>query len=413
MKKRSILLIIIFFISIIILSVNSNNKYLVKEESLATYIDGEKTDSFPAKGTVAFSKAECDNNVNIYWDNDTWGLYATNLNEKTKCNLYFKTLENAVTKITNLASTDTVNIATDDPDNNIRYIGANPNNYIYFNCDDYNNQTSDTCELWRIIGVFNNIEKEDGTKENLIKIIREDSIGAYSWDTSDSSINNGYGSNNWTDASLMKLLNPGYDTENINNSLYFNSKNGICYIGQNNATTVCNFNKIGLKNELTRSAIESVIWSLGGTNVYDSSATGLAKFWYGYERSEEVYGNNPSTWLGKVGLIYISDYGYATSGGTTTTRKECLEKELYNWNSSSVDDCRNNDYLYKSGYHQWSIVQRSGYSSDAFDINSAGFVRNYYRIDINLEIRPTLYLKPEINVSGGTGSSTNPYQLSL
>lgn len=43
MKKRSILLVIIFFISIIILSVNSNNKYLVNEESLATYIDEEKT----------------------------------------------------------------------------------------------------------------------------------------------------------------------------------------------------------------------------------------------------------------------------------------------------------------------------------------------------------------------------------
>ena len=72
MKKRSILLVIVFFISIIILSVNSNNKYLVKEESLATYIDGEKTDIFPAKGTVAFSKADCDNNTNIEWDNDNW-----------------------------------------------------------------------------------------------------------------------------------------------------------------------------------------------------------------------------------------------------------------------------------------------------------------------------------------------------
>ena len=37
---------------------------------------------------------------------------------------------------------------------NIRYYGASPNNYIYFNCDDYSNQTSSTCEIWRIIGVF-------------------------------------------------------------------------------------------------------------------------------------------------------------------------------------------------------------------------------------------------------------------
>lgn len=47
--------------------------------------------------------------------------------------------------------------------------------------DDYNNQTSDTCEFWRIIGMFNNIEKEDGTKENLINIIGEDSIGNIAW----------------------------------------------------------------------------------------------------------------------------------------------------------------------------------------------------------------------------------------
>ena len=37
---------------------------------------------------------------------------------------------------------------------NIRYYGVSPNNYVYFNCSDYSNQTSDTCEIWRIIGVF-------------------------------------------------------------------------------------------------------------------------------------------------------------------------------------------------------------------------------------------------------------------
>ena len=243
MKKRSILLVIIFFISIIILSVDSNNTYLIKEESLATYIDGEKTESFPAKGTVAFSKAECDNNTNIYWNNDTWGLYATNLNEKTKCNLYFKTLENAVTKITNLASIDTVNMATDDPDNNIRYIGANPNNYVYFNCDDYNNQTSDTCELWRIIGVFNNIEKEDGTRENLIKIVRNDSIGQYSWDNKDttSGAEHDYGKNDWTTSRLNYLLNSGHDNETNGGSLYFNASKGNCYYEFGNKTVSCDF----------------------------------------------------------------------------------------------------------------------------------------------------------------------------
>ena len=57
-----------------------------------------------------------------------------------------------------------------------------PNNYICFNCSDYNNQIADICELWRIIGVFNNVTKSDGSKENLVKIIRADSLGEFSWD---------------------------------------------------------------------------------------------------------------------------------------------------------------------------------------------------------------------------------------
>ena len=81
--------------------------------------------------------------------------------------------------------TDTTQIATDDPDNNIRYIGANPNNYVYFNCSDYSNQSDSTCEKWRIIGVFKNMTKEDGTKEDLVKIIRDDSLGYIAWDSND------------------------------------------------------------------------------------------------------------------------------------------------------------------------------------------------------------------------------------
>ena len=252
MKKRCIFIIILFYMCAILIMFNYKTKYLVDEQSIATFIDGSKNDSFPEKGTVAFEKADCDGSANIYWDKDTWGLYATNLNEKTKCNLYFKTLENAVTKITNLASTDTVNIATDDPDNNIRYIGANPNNYVYFNCDDYNNQTSDTCEKWRIIGVFNNIEKEDGTKENLIKIVRNENLGYYSWDyKSDGTV-----SNDWSKSTLQQLLN---------NGAYYNGTKGTYY---NNSAIASNidFTGNGLKNDKTRNEIESVVWTLGGSS---------------------------------------------------------------------------------------------------------------------------------------------------
>ena len=409
MKKRSILLVIIFFISIIILSVNSNNKYLVKEESLATYIDGEKTDSFPAKGTVAFSKADCDNNTNVYWDNDTWGLYVTNLNEKTKCNLYFKTLENAVTKITNLASTDTVNMATDDSDNNIRYIGANPNNYIYFNCDDYNKQTSDTCEKWRIIGVFNNIEKEDGTKENLIKIVRSDSIGQYSWDNKDitTGAENNNGSSNWVNARLNYLLNPNYENEKNGGSLYFNSQAGMCYLGENNATVKCDFSKTGLKDDITRNLIQSVVWNLGGLS--SSSEKMTTSSLYKAERGNNVYKNNSISWTGKIGLIYPSDYGYATAGGNTVNRKLCILKELNVWNETDFNDCKSNDYLYEKNFNQWTITPEIDTSWGVYLIFATG---NVGENDIG-NIRPTLFLKSNIYIGLGDGSSNTPYQLGL
>ena len=409
MKKRCILLVIIFFISIIILSVNSNNKYLVKEESLATFIDGEKTDSFPAKGTVAFSKADCDNNTNIEWDNDTWGLYVTNLSNKVKCNIYFKTGENAVTKITSLASSDTTNMASDDPDNNIRYIGANPNNYVYFNCDDYNNQTSDTCELWRIIGVFNNIEKEDGTKENLIKIVRNDSIGQYSWDNKDSTTGaeNNNGSSNWVNARLNYLLNPNYENEKNGGSLYFNSEAGMCYLGENNATVKCDFSKTGLKDDITRNLIQSVVWNLGGLS--SSSEKMITSSLYKAERGNNVYKNNSISWTGKIGLIYPSDYGYATAGGNTVNRKFCILKELNEWNETDFNDCKLNDYLYEKKFNQWTITPEIDTSWGVYLVFATG---NVGENDIG-NIRPTLFLKSNISIGLGDGSLNTPYQLGI
>ena len=410
MKKRCILLVIIFFISIIILSVNSNNKYLVKEESLATFIDGEKTDSFPAKGTVAFSKADCDNNTNIEWDNDTWGLYVTNLSNKVKCNIYFKTGENAVTKITSLASSDTTNMASDDPDNNIRYIGATPNNYVYFNCSDYANQTSDTCEKWRIIGVFNNIEKEDGTKENLIKIIREERIGFFSWDSSEQSINGGYGVNDWTTSDIMKLLNSEYSNFKVNGSLYYNGAKGICYIDFINTTEACDFTTTGLKNNRTRKAIETVLWKIGGVSNFDTSDNGLASHWYSYERSTNTYSGRPTSWMGKIGLMYPSDYGYATSGGGNVSRNECLQKALYTWDKT--EECYNNDYIFNGSY-QWTMIHHTQFASHVIGIRNTGYVRVVSGASYNDTIRPTLFLKSNILITSGDGSSNTPYQLGL
>ena len=336
-------------------------------------------------------------------------------------------------KITNLAKTDTVNLATDDPDSNVRYIGADPDNYVYFNCSDYNNPIADTCELWRIIGVFNNVTKGDGSKENLVKIIRADSLGKFSWDYKKTGVGTSTtdnGSNDWTDSQLMMMLNPtnylksGYTNSSDiissgNQQLY--SKMGSYYNGTKGckpaaiassasfSCTEVDFTSNGLKNDTTRNAIEEVVWNLGESSTYNDVTPSM---FYERERGTTVYTGRPTTWTGKVGLMYPSDYGYATSGGTTKDRAACLSKELLYWNSSDFSDCKGNDYLLDTNKWQWTLAPRSANADVVFYVYSDGSVNRDDAFNANA-IRPALFLKSSILVDKGTGSENDPYQLKI
>ena len=337
--------------------------------------------------------------------------------------------------------TDTTQIATDDPDNNIRYIGKDPSNYVYFNCSDYSNQSDSTCEKWRIIGVFKNMTKSDGTKEDLVKIVKDERLGnaSFSWDYKKNGVGtstNDYGSNDWTDSQLMMMLNPtdylksGYTIDNNivkdskgqaiyqNMGSYYNGTSGCkpsaIASGAEFTCTSIDFTSTGLKNDLTRNAIESVVWNLGGTASYNSARNGLASHWYGYERGTKVYSGRPTTWTGKIGLMYPSDYGYATAGGATTNRAACLAKELYNWDGSGVSDCKNNDYLYKSSYYQWTLAPYSSYARDVFYVDSAGYVSSSTAYFDNYSVRPAVFLKSNISITDvGLGTAESPFQLKV
>ena len=402
---------------------------------IGAYIDGQYSSTIPGKNDgYAVEKVVCDNGAVGEWNNDDWGLLTTNISKRSKCNIYFITkLPTVVEKIAELAQSDTVNFASDDPDNNIRYIGANPDNYVYFNCSDYTNQSDSTCEKWRIIGLFNNITKSDGTKENLIKIIRDDILGYSPWDykkTGVGSSTSDYGSNDWSDSQLMMMLNMLNPVDYLKSG-YTNSNDIISYNGQQlyskmgsyyNGTKGCeptaiakgwtfncteiDFTTTGLKNDNTRNAIENVVWNLGGSSTYDDVT---ASMFYKRERGTTVYSGRPTTWTGKIGLMYPSDYGYATSGGQTIDRANCLAKELFGWGSSSESDCKNNDYLFKS-YSQWSLVPYDGLI--VFGVSSGGFV-NAPTVNTSIGVRPALFLRSSILISGGTGSSSDPYQLSI
>ena len=277
-----------------------------------------------------------------------------------------------------------------------RYIGADPNNYVRFND-----------ELWRIIGVF---DTDDGTGkvEKRLKIIRNESIGDYSWDNKDTTTGaeTTYGKNEWTDARLNYLLNPGHESETAGGSLYWNRGTGNCYKGQNNATIACDFTTTGL-TEKAKAMIGNAKWYLGGSSTNNDVT---APMFYTRERGTGVYSGRSTSWIGKVGLMYPSDYGYATSGGTTTNRASCLAKEIYNWDDSSVSDCKNNDWLLLNTW-QWTISPRADNSDSVFRVNNTGFVLDYNAYNPNRAARPVVHLKSTIKVISGSGTTSSPYIL--
>ena len=311
------------------------------------------------------------------------------------------------------AKNDTTNLAVDDY-GNTRYIGSNPNNYVSVDGD-----------IWRIIGTMKDVDDGTGNKSDRVKLIRASSIGSYSWDTSESSINSGYGVNEWSQADLMKLLNPGYESEAVGGSLYWNNQSGKCYYSNNNGTTSCNFTSTGIKDKL-KTLISDAVWNTGsqGTNSWTSASGGLTKHFYAYERSSNTgkicssgdYCNDTvertTTWTGKVGLMYLSDYGYATSGGSTTDRTTCLNINLGSWSSSSVSDCKNNDWLLSSTQWTLSPVAYSSAASDAFIVYSGGYSPDLYAY-LDYGVRPVVYLTSNVKISGGEGTSESPFELSL
>lgn len=96
MKKKMILIVIMGLMILYTANVLFG-KSLLKEEYIANYLDGKLTDKIPNKNESVFTKAVCDNDVNISWNDEEWGLFVSNLSKKSKCNLYFQTIKD-VTK---------------------------------------------------------------------------------------------------------------------------------------------------------------------------------------------------------------------------------------------------------------------------------------------------------------------------
>ena len=282
-------------------------------------------------------------------------------------------------------------------DKNLRYVGASPKNYLKFND-----------EIWRIIGVFNNIttidEQENEKTESLVKIVRNDSLGDYSWDISESSINNGWGVNEWSKADLMYELNcdgksKKYCRSDIAEGYLSNKTSGETkwYNGENNAKNGTYEYRKNIRS-LSIDKVAKVRWNLGGYNT-EASALNM----YNAERGT-LHVSNPSdgitrtnTWDGKIALMYPSDYGYASTDQACRSGLESSTCENENWLFNSAD--------------QWTLSPASGRADPVFIVLSYGNV-SYYSACNSRSVRPVHFLKSDVVIAGGTGESIeNAYTL--
>ncbi len=353
------------------------------------FIDKNEEKTYNLRVWLAdFVTTETDGVQNSKWSAKVTLKASYRNNEPTYCEL---NPDIATCKI--LAKGETNELKYDNTtDNNLRYVGADPNNYVSFNN-----------ELWRIIGVMNNIDDGTGKKETRLKLIRNESIGKYSWDNKAAGIGSSAsanGSSDWTDSTLQIMLNEG---------AYWNRTAGDCPYGKNGATTPCDFMNIGLTNE-AKEMLDNTKWNLGGIS---TNSTTITSNFYDIERGVNVYNGRNNYWIGQIGLMYPSDYGYATSGGTSITRETCLSKELYNWDDSLYNECKNNNWLYKNSVTEWLLTSEIATSYNVYTIGSAGRVRSSGAYNTFNLIYPTLYLKSNIRIISGDGSTSNPYQLSL
>ena len=280
------------------------------------------------------------------------------------------------------------------PDQNIRYYGSDPNNYVRFNN-----------ELWRIIGVFG----------DNVKLIRSKSLGELSWDSSESSVNGGVGINQWgesKDADGNEYA--GADLQVYLNKMYYGGTSVTCYGGTKNSTTTCPTNTL---DNTAKALIDNHTWNTGAPNhstLYNSTTQSYDTVeFYKAERgtvngkicSSGTYCNDTVTrtteWTGYIGLPYVTDYAYASSENDCNTKID----------QSSTYKCKNNNWMHRST----STWYMSPYAIP-YNATSVWYVYGDGSSGLSLAADalsafPTIYLKSNVLIDSGKGTSSDPYIL--
>ena len=317
-------------------------------------------------GGYTKSITNCDGITGGTWDYKINGIIIDNISKtNSSCNITFtpKTPSNE-----KLLTTIVNNKATRNA-NGKRYQGKNPDNYVWFND-----------ELWRIIGnIPVCLTSGCATTESRVKIIRNDSIGAIVYNQTDYS-------------SSSPLTWMGSNIQNLLNTCYLGRKSSCdsyCYLYETSAKGTCDYSSDGIDTaDYYGKMVEDVYFNVGaGDETYKTAAN--------YYTQEIATHTTSAT---KIGLMYASDWGYAIEGFTGVLGS-----------AGSPQNSSDKNWLFSNGYEWTMSAYSSSYPLGAYNLGYLGLTSAFF----GYSIRPVLYLKSNVYVTGGTGSKVDPYRIGM
>ena len=255
-------------------------------------------------------------------------------------------------------------------DNSYRYAGASDdvNNYICFG------STASTCpsdNLYRIIGVFG----------DQVKLIMAD------YPTTSQTGTGGAYSTTYTNSEENTTYYKGSQNLSSVGTYYWNPSGTNTWSESNLNTTNLNTTFLNTFSSTYRNKIADATWYVNG---YSSSAGTPAEF-----QDAESTGTYVTA---KIGLMYVSDYGFAASPSYWTASISLYDSAIFsNW-------------MYM-GLQEWTISRISNTTYTAYFVYYIGRVG---RTTVNIysyPVRPVFYLTSNVAYTGGIGTESDPIRV--